>query len=239
MPRTPYPWRSILVTTLVVTVTTLVLDAPTTPPQPQTARAPLPWEKPLATDGSATEAVGTPQWTKEAKSVDPAADGLTRLPDALPKNPFPLVVEVPRAVKVVDAATFQIGDRFYRLADITPVPPEAECSRRGGGRWNCGMRSRSALRGLIVNKGLQCRSLDPGASSTASAPVDCILGTVRIAKAMVEKGWATPAKVGDRELDAALEAARQAKAGIWVSPDLAKLPSSEALSLLAQPQDRT
>lgn len=238
MPRTPYPWRSILVTTLVVTVTTLVLDAPTSPPA-QTARAPLPWEKPLGTDGSATEAVGTPQWTKEAKSVDPAADGLTRLPDALPKNPFPLVVEVPRAVKVVDAATFQIGDRVYRLADITPVPPGAECSRRGGGRWNCGTRSRSALRGLIVNKALQCQSLDPGASSAASVPVDCILGTVRIAKAMIEKGWATPAKSGDADLDAALEAARQAKAGIWVSPDLIKLPSNEALGLLAQTHDRT
>eukprot|EP01036_Dinobryon_divergens_P045525 gene45525-60833_t len=159
MPRTPYPWRSILVSALFVAVATLVLDAPPVPQQ-QAARTPLPWSNPDTSGSAATESIGAPQWTTQAKPVDPAADGLSRLPDALPKNPFPLVIEVPRHMKVIDAATFQIADRSYRLLNITPVPPAAECARRGGGRWNCGARSRSALRGLMVNKAIQCRSLD-------------------------------------------------------------------------------
>lgn len=238
MPRTPYPWRSILATALFVTVTTLVLDAPTTP-QPQAARAPLPWGNTDSSGGSATESIGTPQWTKQAKPVDPDADGLTRLPDDLPKNPFPLVVEVPRHMKVIDAATFQIADRTYRLGGITPVPPNAECARRGGGRWNCGVRSRSALRGLVVNKGIQCRSLDTVATDAHAAPLDCVLGSERIARVLVLNGWATPTQTGDADLDAALEEARRTKAGIWVSPDLSKLPSTEALSLLAESNDRS
>jgi endonuclease YncB( thermonuclease family) len=136
-----------------------------------------------------------------------------------------------------------IGEQPVRIAGLVPVPANASCQRRGGGQWACGLRGRSAFRSLVAGKALQCRNItlatDPRVVdcllSGDPRVVDCLLSGERLAKTLVAAGWAIPETKGDADLDAALASARQAKAGVWASPDLDSAEaSSESFASLGQ-----
>jgi endonuclease YncB( thermonuclease family) len=221
MPRMTFPWRSVLVTALVVGVGTLILDAPTSPPGQSVARKPLPWEaapaKPAPAPPAAASVDRQPNWTASVQKVDPASSTQVRVEPEKVVVPYPEVLAVPRTVRTIDSVTILIGDQEVRLSGLVPVPPSASCQRRGGGQWACGLRGRSAFRSLVGGKALQCRNIT---LATDPRVVDCQLSGERLAKTLVAAGWALPEEKGDADLDAALAAARQAKAGVWASPDL-------------------
>lgn len=239
MPRMTFPWRSVLVTALVIGVGTLILNAPTTPPQPSAARKPLPWEdvptKPASPAPVAQPAAPVdrqPAWTAGAQKVDPATSTQVRVEPEKVVPPYPDVLAIPRTVRTVDSVTVLIGEQPVRIAGLVPVPANASCQRRGGGQWACGLRGRSAFRSLVAGKALQCRNIT---LATDPRVVDCLLSGERLAKTLVAAGWAIPETKGDADLDAALASARQAKAGVWASPDLDSAEaSSESFASLGQ-----
>jgi len=117
-------------------------------------------------------------------------------------------------VRVMDGDSLRIGERIVRLEGIDAVELHQGC-RAGDVQWSCGLEAREALRDLVARGGLVCEAHGRDRYGRTIAPC-AVDGLPDIGVRLVEQGWAVPLREGDgARYDAAAEAARAAKRGIW------------------------
>ena len=140
---------------------------------------------------------------------------LKRVAAQLPKLPER---EIPSEITfhqplVIDAGSFRTKQLTIRLAGIDAPGPAETCPSRLGGTWPCGMRARTALRGLVRRHAVTCQDMQ-------DTPAGVVLATCRkqdidLAVWMVAQGWARPGEGAGEDLLASAQAAREARRGIW------------------------
>ncbi|MEX0956954.1 MAG: thermonuclease family protein [Rhizobiaceae bacterium] len=143
---------------------------------------------------------------------------LMRVEPREPLSPFGRPLPPPRRDNsriyrpVADAAGRILGDGL--LVDITGVDiiePETVCTNPDGVEWPCGMRARTAFRGLLRGRAVSC-DVPPdydGAEITAG----CTLGRLDLGAWIVANGWGRAAAGGPYEEQEL--AAREAEKGIF------------------------
>jgi endonuclease YncB( thermonuclease family) len=158
------------------------------------------------------------------------------LPPAPPTPPAPPIP--PAAVddtakplllyRPVAAAAGEIDASGYRivLGGIEAVPPEETCNAGGGPAWHCGMAARTAFRGWLRSRAVECNV--PALPPKDVIATSCKLGNVDVAQWLVENGWAR-AKDGTPLADA-MKKASDAKRGIFGS-EPAALPVENNLQM--------
>lgn len=159
---------------------------------------------------------------------------LKRVAAQLPKLPER---EIPSEITfhqplVLDAGSFRAKHLTIRLAGIDAPGPEETCPSRLGGTWPCGMRARTALRGLVLRHAVTCEDMQ-------DTPAGVVLARCRrqgtdLAAWLVAQGWARPGEGAGEELLAAAAAAREERRGIW-QLDGQALPAGASLPALPLP----
>lgn len=130
----------------------------------------------------------------------------------LPEREIPTEITFHQPL-VIDAGSFRTKQLTIRLAGIDAPGPAETCPSRLGGSWPCGMRARTALRGLVRRHAITCDGMQ-------DTPAGVVLATCRkqgtdLAAWMVAQGWARPGEDAGADLLASAEAAREARRGIW------------------------
>lgn len=173
------------------------------PPPPALAEAPTPAR------AVGADLVAIPE-------IEP--ETLVRVEPREPLSPFGRPLTPPRRDNsrihrpVADAAGRIIGAGL--LVDITGVDivePETVCTDPDGFEWPCGMRARTAFRGLLRGRAVNC-DVPPdydGAEITAA----CKLGKLDLGAWIVANGWGRAASGGPYEEQE--QAAREAGKGIF------------------------
>lgn len=164
---------------------------------------------------------------------------LKRVAAQLPKLPER---EIPTEITfhqplVIDAGSFRTKQLTIRLAGIDAPGPAETCPSRLGGTWPCGMRARTALRGLVRRHAITCDGMQ-------DTPAGVVLATCRkqgtdLAAWMVAQGWARPGEGAGEDLLASAEAAREARRGIWQLDGPAPLSPFPSLATDAGPDGET
>ncbi|WP_182085222.1 hypothetical protein [Aureimonas sp. ME7] len=111
----------------------------------------------------------------------------------------------------VDARTLKAGDMTLRVAGVEPIAPDVRCVD-GAQAWPCATRARTALRGWLRGRSVECR-VPSGEEEARDITVPCRLGQEDVARWLVTNGWAH-AEPGSAYEDAE-RAAREARRGIW------------------------
>lgn len=159
---------------------------------------------------------------------------LSELSLALPPKPkktdewdgTALFQPVASAAGLIEAKGFNVA-----ISGVIPVEADKSCSFEGSD-WNCGVRARTAFRGLLRSRAVIC-DVPPEAGRVVVAK--CRIGKQDIGGWLVANGWATAKEGGPySELG---EKARAAKKGIFgppperismtLSPGSTELPSVE------------
>ncbi|WP_067339526.1 thermonuclease family protein [Stappia indica] len=140
---------------------------------------------------------------------------LKRVAAQLPKLPER---EIPTQITfhqplVIDAGSFRTKQLTIRLAGIDAPQLEETCPSRLGGTWPCGMRARTALRGLVRRHAITCDGMQDTPAGVVLA--QCRKQGTDLAAWMVAQGWARPGEGAGEDLLASAEAAREARRGIW------------------------
>ncbi|SHL53108.1 thermonuclease family protein [Roseibium suaedae] len=197
--------------------------APTPAPEAPTKLAdnsavPLPRQlRNVSPDGMRTPVVTAP-----IKRIEPSEIYLERVNppvDPLPEGPLEL-----HRPEVVDAGTLKTKAFTVRLAWIKPLGLKETCVSRVGGQWPCGVRARTALRGLIRMNKIACEKVAEEGPNALSA--NCSRGPINLAAWMVENGWAVPDEGAPEDFAALMNKAREQKAGQWQSEWLTELPQT-------------
>lgn len=159
---------------------------------------------------------GDPVWSSTPTHVDKARQSLERLPakpaaemaEPTPEK-YPLELKRTLPFKVIDSVSFVHDGKKYRLADLAAVPVSKTCTREGGQRWACGLKSRVALAGLLRGKLIRCA---PSGEKDGFTLVSCVRSSKDIGSLLAEAGFALA--VGEH-YRAEQDAAKQASAGVW------------------------
>jgi endonuclease YncB( thermonuclease family) len=118
--------------------------------------------------------------------------------------------------RIVTGDIIEINRQRIHLFGIAAPAPDQTCTARGA-RWSCGQNATFALSAIVERQWVHC-------ARAPAAPAERITAVCRLAgangpdigAAMVRQGWA----LADRRVSAAYvreeDAARQAKAGLWV-----------------------
>lgn len=133
-------------------------------------------------------------------------------PPKLPEREIPSEITFHQPL-VIDAGSFRTKQLTIRLAGIDAPGPAETCPSRLGGTWPCGMRARTALRGLVRRHAVTCQDMQ-------DTPAGVVLATCRkqdidLAAWMVAQGWARPGEGAGEDLLTSAQAAREARRGIW------------------------
>ncbi|WP_186394905.1 thermonuclease family protein [Stappia sp. TSB10GB4] len=200
--------------------------APTSP-SPSPAPAPILPDAPDPTsirNVTPSDILPPPQVSGPLKRVAP------QLPK-LPEREIPSEITFHQPL-VLDAGSFRAKHLTIRLAGIDAPGPEETCPSRLGGTWPCGMRARTALRGLVLRHAVTCEDMQ-------DTPAGVVLARCRrqgtdLAAWLVAQGWARPGEGAGEELFAAAAAAREARRGIW-QLDGPALPPGSSLPALPLP----
>ncbi len=92
---------------------------------------------------------------------------------------------------VVSAAgRIEVAGHAIRIDGIKSVQPGESCPGRLGEDWPCGNLARTALRGWIRGRAVQCRV--PEKPQNDDISTSCKLGEQDIAAWLVRNGWAKP-----------------------------------------------
>ncbi|MBD8893155.1 thermonuclease family protein [Roseibium litorale] len=178
------------------------------------------------------EGVRTPVVTAPIMRVEPSPIYLERLnPPVAPLPEGPIELHRP---EVVDAATLKTKAFTVRLAHIKTLELSETCVSRVGGKWPCGVRARTALRGLVRMNRISCEKITEEAPKAMIA--DCTRGPVNLAAWMVENGWAIPDEGAPENYTTLMNMAKEQKKGQWQSEWLSELPGTAAPP---QPLDET
>ena len=114
-------------------------------------------------------------------------------------------------VQVIDGQTLRLGTTLVRLADVVAPARGDQCGRRN----DCGVAAVEALAEVVRGHALRCTLA--GRDSQGFAQAACNAAGADVATALVTAGWARPSSA-DAGLQAAAEAARAARRGVWDSP---------------------
>ena len=161
--------------------------------------------------------------------VDPQA--LVRVGPREPLSPFGRPLPPPKVDNsrirrpVADAAGRILGQGLLvDIAGVDTVEPEESCTDPDGIEWPCGMRARTAFRGLLRGRAVVC-DVPPGYEGD-EITTSCKLGAMDLGAWLVANGWGRAQAGGPYAKEE--KAARQAGKGIFgSSPEpllLAPLP---------------
>ncbi|MBC2858385.1 thermonuclease family protein [Stappia sp. 28M-7] len=145
----------------------------------------------------------------------------------LPEREIPTEITFHQPL-VIDAGSFRTKQLTIRLAGIDAPLLEETCPSRLGGTWPCGMRARTALRGLVRRHAITCDDMQDTPAGVVLA--QCRKQGTDLAAWMVAQGWARPGEGAGEDLVAASEAAREARRGIWQLDGPAPLSHFPSLS---------
>lgn len=165
---------------------------------------------------SVTEGHGedAPLWTQQPTRIDRSKQHYERLPALTVAKDSRQWLVVPSRIKVLDSASFAIGEQRYQIANIRPVKPGRLCQAIEGGRWACGRIASIFLGNLVRNKRLLCNIREAGKISMLS---NCTAGARDLATDIVVNGYGMAA--GDKALLAAQADAQKARSkGLWRNP---------------------
>lgn len=202
--------------------------AATPPDQParQTA-APLP----DAIRDVSPEGVSAPKVDGSLKRIEPSKRYL-ELKDPpvepVPDGPLELV-----RVQVLDGGRIRSDRLTVSLAHIKPLKPDDTCLSRLGGKWPCGARARTFLRGLVRQFKVTCEKIEDTGPQQIYAT--CTRGSFDLSKRLVRYGWAEPAEGAPADFKELAEKAREKKIGMWQSEWLSELPRTSWESDPAEP----
>jgi endonuclease YncB( thermonuclease family) len=161
---------------------------------------------------------GDPVWSSTPMRVDKTHQSMQRLP-AKPApemaeataDKYPLELKRTLPFRVIDSVSFVHDGKKYRLVDLDAVPVAKTCTKEGGQRWACGLKSRVALAGLLRGKQIRCV---PSGEKDGFVLVECVRGDKDIGELLAATGFALTSIGKGRYIDAEATAKR-GRAGIW------------------------
>jgi len=109
---------------------------------------------------------------------------------------------------VIDGDSLEINGERLRLWGLD-APELAQTCQRGGIDWKCGRESRAALKKLVSDAQVSCRT--SGIDKYDRWLVECEADGVSINETLVAQGWA----VAYGEYADAEDSAREQRVGIW------------------------
>jgi endonuclease YncB( thermonuclease family) len=113
---------------------------------------------------------------------------------------------------IADAAGRILGDGLLvDIIGVDIVEPETVCTDPDGFEWPCGMRARTAFRGLLRGRAVSCDV--PPDYDSAEITTGCTLGKLDLGRWIVANGWGRAAPGGPYEEQE--QAAREAEQGIF------------------------
>lgn len=118
--------------------------------------------------------------------------------------------------KIIDGDTIEIARQRIRLFGIDAPETKQSCVAAGK-KWSCGRYATLALSAIIERQWVHCRQKDKDRYGRIVAV--CNLAGVDgpdINAAMVRQGWALAYRRYSKDYVAEEDAARKAKAGLWV-----------------------
>ena len=155
-----------------------------------------------------------PLWTEQPTRIDRSKQHYERLPAQTVAKDSRVWLVVPSRIKVLDSATFAIGEQQYQFANIRPVKAGRMCRAIEGGRWGCGRIASIFLGNQVRNKRLLCDIRQAGKKLMLS---NCTAGARDIAKDIVTNGYGMAE--ADKMLLAAQADAQKARSkGLWRNP---------------------
>ncbi len=169
-----------------------------------------------------SDVVTPPEASGELQRVE-ARGALSEIGQALPPKPkMPADWDGTTLFRPVATAAGRIEAKGFTvaLAGIEAIEPGETCASDGT-TWPCGMRARSAFRGLLRGRAVTC--VLPPEPDRAAIVAPCQLGTLDLAAWLVGNGWARATAQGPY---AALgEAAEKARRGIFGAAPSASAPA--------------
>jgi endonuclease YncB( thermonuclease family) len=182
--------------------------------EPDIAVAPQPAPSAMAQAPTRARAVGSD--LVAIPEIEP--ETLVRVEPREPLSPFgrplpPPKVDNSRIYRpVADAAGRILGDGLLvDIAGVDIVEPETVCTDPDGLEWPCGMRARTAFRGLLRGRAVNCDV--PPDYDDAEITTGCTLGKLDLGRWIVANGWGRAAPGGPyEELE---QAAREAGKGVF------------------------
>ncbi|MDB5555722.1 MAG: hypothetical protein JWL86_5706 [Rhizobium sp.] len=155
-----------------------------------------------------------PLWTEYPTRIDRSKQHYERLPAIKVAKDSRLWLVVPSRIRILDSASFAIGEQQYQIANIRPVKPGRLCQAVEGGRWACGRLASIFLGNIVRNKRLLCDISQAGKKLMLT---NCTAGARDIAAAIVTSGY------GMAEVDKALlavqtDAQKARSKGLWRNP---------------------
>jgi endonuclease YncB( thermonuclease family) len=114
--------------------------------------------------------------------------------------------------KVIDGDTIHIGKKKIRLHGIDAPERNQNCMYKNQ-KWECGKESTSALKKLINNQLVYCKTNSMDKYSRYIAI--CFANEINLNKMMVKKGWAIAYRYYSLDFVAEEESARLNKEGVW------------------------
>jgi len=155
-----------------------------------------------------------PLWTQHPTRIDRSKQPYERLPARPVAKDSRVWLLVPPRIKVLDSATFAIGEQQYQLANIRPVKPGRLCQAIEGGRWACGRIASIFLGNLVRNKRLLC---DIGQAGKKLILSNCTVGARDLATDIVTNGYGM-AEADKVLLAAQTDAQKARRKGLWRNP---------------------
>lgn len=138
---------------------------------------------------------------------------ITRLPGVVveavvEKKALPRTIH--NNVLITAAGVFKSGEQVVHLSGITPLNLTASCKAENGENWPCGRFARTAMRGFVRGRALNCDAVD-----LVSGPIktQCRIGDSDIGEWLVKQGWARGAKGSVYEN--LVPVAKSSKTGMW------------------------
>ncbi|WP_269931062.1 thermonuclease family protein [Aminobacter sp. HY435] len=212
-------------------------DTAAVEPEPEVESGPEPVSTQSAPARSVAGGEIAPPASVEGGLVrEPPRAPLSELSLALPPKPkvtaewdgATLFRPVASAAGVIDAKGLQVS-----IAGLTPLDLAETCSVDGK-QWNCGVRARTALRGLLRGRAVVCDI--PADKDQGEVVARCRIGKLDVGEWLVANGWAKP--LADGPYAEAGKKAEQGKKGIFgsapervemtLTPNATNLPDIEA-----------
>jgi endonuclease YncB( thermonuclease family) len=112
----------------------------------------------------------------------------------------------------INGVTLRSGKQTIRLADLDAPPHDAICHDSQGGLWACGLRARVALNNLITGHVLECNAVRRDGNVILA---HCVRDAADLGRELVRIGWARPHLQNHTTYSSELQAAREARVGLW------------------------
>jgi endonuclease YncB( thermonuclease family) len=126
---------------------------------------------------------------------------------------YGMVDIIPGQVTIIDGDSFREGKTEIRLHGIDAPEYRQTCFDRDHVEYACGKRAAEALRQLVRQGELKCRSLELDRYGRSVST--CNIGTLDVNREMVAQGWAVAFIQFGADYVGVEKTARQNKIGLW------------------------